>query len=108
MPRQLPTPIDTYFKAENAADTAILADCFANDAVVRDESKVITGLAAITAWKIASKQKYQHRVEPLDVSEQDGKTVVTARVAGNFPGSPVDLHFVFRLVGDKITGLEIR
>ena len=38
----------------------------------------------------------------------DGKTVVTSRVAGNFPGSPVNLEYVFGLERDKITSLEIR
>jgi hypothetical protein len=29
-------------------------------------------------------------------------------LAGNFPGSPIELDFVFTLDGDKITSLEIR
>ncbi len=35
------------------------------------------------------------------------KTVVTNRLTGNFPGSPVNLEFVFRLEGNKIASLEI-
>jgi len=34
-------------------------------------------------------------------------TVVTSRLTGNFPGSPVDLRYFFRLEGDKIASLEI-
>jgi hypothetical protein len=30
------------------------------------------------------------------------------RVTGAFPGSPVDLHHVFTLDGEKIASLEIR
>jgi hypothetical protein len=37
----------------------------------------------------------------------DGKTVVTAKVSGNFPGSPLNLDHVFELHGDKIASLEI-
>jgi hypothetical protein len=33
--------------------------------------------------------------------------VVTARVTGNFPGSPVDLLYTFTLDGDVISRLEI-
>jgi hypothetical protein len=39
--------------------------------------------------------------------EQDGKTVVTCHLVGNFPGSPVDLRFLFDLEGDKIASLEV-
>ena len=39
---------------------------------------------------------------------EDGKTVVTNRVAGNFPGSPINPEFVFGLEGNKIASLEIR
>ena len=35
------------------------------------------------------------------------KTIVTNRLTGNFPGSPIELEFVFTLVGDKIVSLEI-
>jgi hypothetical protein len=37
----------------------------------------------------------------------DRKIVVTSRLTGNFPGSPVDLRFFFELEGDKIASLEI-
>jgi hypothetical protein len=33
--------------------------------------------------------------------------IVTSRLTGNFPGSPVDLRFLFELQGDKIASLEI-
>jgi hypothetical protein len=34
--------------------------------------------------------------------------VVLARVAGDFPGSPVELQHAFRLDGGQIASLEIR
>jgi hypothetical protein len=105
---QLPKSIETYMVSENTHDTEALAQCFAVDAIVRDEGRTIKGLAAIKDWKVASKKKYQHTVEPIGVVERDGKTVVTGRVSGNFPGSPVDLQFIFGLEGDKIASLEIR
>jgi hypothetical protein len=85
-----------------------VARCFADNAVVRDEGRTIKGLAAIKQWKAETKKKYQHTVEPLESAQKDGKTVVTSRVAGNFPGSPVNLEFVFGLEGNKIASLEIR
>jgi hypothetical protein len=65
------------------------------------------GLAAIKAWKIEARRKYEYTVEPLEAAQRDGKTVVTARVAGNFPGSPVTLAFIFALERDRIASLEI-
>ena len=35
------------------------------------------------------------------------KAIVTNRLTGNFPGSPIELEFVFKLAGDKIVSLEI-
>jgi hypothetical protein len=103
----LPTPIAIYIAAENSGDTEALAQWFAEDAVVRDEGQTIEGLAAIKQWKAETKKKYQHTVEPLASTEKDGKTIVTNRLTGNFPGSPIELEFVFTLDGDKIVSLEI-
>lgn len=103
----LPTPIATYVAAENSGDTETLAQCFAEDAVVRDEGKTIERLAAIQEWKAETRNKYQHMVEPLASVQKDGKTIVSNRLTGNFPGSPIELEFVFTLDGDKIVSLEI-
>ena len=40
-------------------------------------------------------------------NQKDGKTIVTNRLTGNFPGSPIELEFVFTLEGDKIVSLKI-
>ena len=74
----LPPAIALYVKLENAGDTATLSACFAPNAIVRDEDRTYEGLAAITAWKAETKQKYHHTVMPLTVAHQHGKTVLTA------------------------------
>jgi ketosteroid isomerase-like protein len=104
----LPTPIAIYIDAENRGDTEALAQCFAQDAVVRDEGKTIEGLTAIKRWKAETMRKYQHTIEPLASAQKDGKIIVTNRLTGNFPGSPIELEFVFTLGGNKIASLEIR
>jgi ketosteroid isomerase-like protein len=104
----LPAPIAIYVAAENRGDTEALAQCFAEDAVVQDEGKTIEGLAAIKQWKAETKKKYQHTIQPLTSVQKDGKTIVTNRLTGNFPGSPIELEFVFTLDGNKIASLEIR
>ena len=108
MSLELPKPIAAFFAAENRHDTEALAQYFADGAVVRDEGRTIEGLTAITEWKAETKKKYQHTIEPLASAQKDGKTIVTGRVAGNFPGSPVDLQFVFSVEAGKIASLEIR
>ena len=45
--------------------------------------------------------------EPTGVAVQGSKTVVTCRVSGTFPGSPVLLPFRFTLEGDRIGALSI-
>jgi hypothetical protein len=104
----LPTPIASYIVAENSGDAEALAECFAKDAVVRDEGKTIEGLVAIKQWKAETRKKYQHTIEPLTSLQKDDKIIVTNRLTGNFPGSPIELEFVFTLDGDKIASLEIR
>jgi ketosteroid isomerase-like protein len=108
MSLDLPIPIAIYIVAENGGDTEALAQCFAEDAVVRDEGQTIEGLAAIKQWKAETRKKYQHTIQPLASVQKDGKTIVTNRLTGNFPGSPVELEFVFTLEANKIASLEIR
>jgi hypothetical protein len=55
-----------------------------------------------------ARDKYHHRVEPIDAVERDGKTVVIGKVSGDFPNSPVNLEHVFGLRGEKIASMEIR
>jgi hypothetical protein len=64
-------------------------------------------LAAIKQWKAETRKKYQHTVEPLTVAQKNDKTIVTNRLTGNFPGSPIELEFVFTLDGNKIASLQI-
>ncbi|MBK8158234.1 MAG: nuclear transport factor 2 family protein [Rhodospirillaceae bacterium] len=103
----LPQPIAAYVAADNADDADAIAACFAADAVVRDEGHVHEGRQAIVAWKAAAKRKYQYTSEPLTCITRDGKTVLTNRVTGNFPNSPIDLTFVFTIADGKITQLKI-
>lgn len=104
----LPPAIDNYINAENSGDVDAMSGCFAPDAIVRDERHTYEGLAAIKQWKTETKKKYSHSVEPLGAVERDGKTVVTSKLTGNFPNSPVTVEFIFGLKDDKIVSLEIR
>jgi hypothetical protein len=101
MPIELLNPITAYFEADKGSGEAV-ADCFVSDAVVRDEGRVYHGVEEIRKWRADVAAKYTYTCEPLTAEQEGGVTVVACRLAGNFPGSPVDLRFFFRLAGDKI------
>jgi hypothetical protein len=102
----LPQPVADYFTADTRDGEAV-ARCFTEDAVVTDEGHTHEGRAAIKKWKADAAAKYQYTSEPFACERRDGKFVVTSHLTGNFPGSPVDLRFVFGLDGDKIASLDI-
>jgi hypothetical protein len=103
----LSKPILDYFQADRG-DRGAVADCFTDTAAVTDEGKTYRGQNAIREWKTASSKKYSYTVDPFSVEEAGGLTVVTAHVVGNFPGSPVDLHYSFKLDHGLIASLEIK
>jgi hypothetical protein len=105
MSLNLPEPIAAYFVADGSDNTAI-SQCFTDNAVVKDEGHTYTGLSAIQNWKQESAKKYTYTSEPIAYEKND-KNIVTTRVTGNFPGSPIDLRFFFSLEGNKIASLEI-
>ncbi len=102
----LPKPIAAYFAADKNDGEAV-SQCFTDNAVVKDEGHTHRGRAAIKAWKTDASAKYEYTCEPLACEEQDGKTVVTSHLVGNFPGSPVDLRFFVKVEGDKIPSFEM-
>ena len=102
----LPKPIAAYFAADSGDGEAV-SQCFTENATVKDEGHTHKGRAAIKQWKTDASAKYEYTSEPIACEEKDGKTIVTSHLVGNFPGSPVDLRFFFKLEGEKIASLEI-
>ena len=102
----LPQPIAAYFAADRL-DADALVQCFVEGAVVKDEGKTYTGLNAIRKWKSGVAAKFTYTTDPLESEQKNGTTVVTCRLNGNFPGSPVNLRFFFGLERDKIAFLEV-
>lgn len=96
-----------YFAAANAFDVDAAADCFTPDAIVRDEGKDIRGRAAIRAWKQSTSERYRPQAAMIATETAGSRTIVTAEVTGDFPGSPVLLRYGFTMAGEKIAALEI-
>ena len=107
MKPELPNVIEQYFSADKKGNAQALSECFADGAIVVDEGNTYTGREAIRQWMANASTQYRYTVEPFSVTEEGERTIVTSRLVGNFPGSPVDLRYLFLLQGDKIAELEI-
>ena len=102
----LPEPIAAYFSADRR-DGKSVARCFTAEGVVKDERKTHVGVAAIEAWKNAASAEFAYVAEPIALEKHDREIIVSGRVAGSFPGSPVILRYAFILERGKIASLEI-
>ena len=105
-PMHLPPPIAAYFAADTS-DANVVARCFSESAVVIDERREHRGKPAITRWRAEASAKYHYTSEPLAVDVSGTEVTVTARVTGDFPGSPVELQYRFTLEGASIARLVI-
>lgn len=103
----LPKPIQTYFDSISPTDGDAVVAAFAPYASVHDEGRIHRGSDEIRSWWLSAQQKYKHRAEPIELLQMPAKTVVRAKVSGEFQGSPIVLSFTFGLAGNHITELEI-
>jgi ketosteroid isomerase-like protein len=103
---ELPRPIAAYFAADTV-DVDAVARCFSEDGIVVDEDRTHRGRAAIARWKAEATAKYHYMSEPVSANVSSGEAIVTARVTGEFRGSPVMLRYRFTLEDDAIARLEI-
>ncbi len=104
---ELPSAIADYFAADQGRNAEEVSKCFKAHAVVKDEGQTFSGRDAIRQWKADSSRKYTYTVEPFSVANEGERTVVTSHLVGDFPGSPIDLRYLFVLADDKIAELEI-
>jgi hypothetical protein len=105
---ELPPVIAEYFSADRDGDIDAILACFTEDAMVRDEGKMNQGHDAVRAWKAKSSAAYNYVSEPFATTSDADRTIVTSRLTGDFPGSPLDLRYFFTLRAGKIAALEIK
>src|SRR5262245_19299788 len=103
----LPASITGYFAAANSDDAVGVASYFSDDAIVRDERRTIRGRNEVRLWAEETRRKYRYCAEIVVAEQATDGIVVTAHLTGDFPGSPIDLRYRFKLVGSKIAALEI-
>jgi hypothetical protein len=108
MKHDLPKCIAAYLSADEVKDAALLALCFSEGATVRDEQHSHHGREAITQWKQDSYKKYKYTAQVLDATTLTDSTKVHVLLTGNFPGSPIEVDYLFQLANEQISSLEIR
>ena len=107
MSLKLPRPIAEYLAAVEQKNSDKLAGCFSEDAVVYDEGGTHRGRNAIMAWSEETQRKYKYTMEALDASVTGDNARLRTKVTGSFPGSPVELDYLFTIANDKIISLKI-
>lgn len=107
MHTNLPQAVAAYFAAENSHVPDAVAACFTPTATVRDEGTTLVGKDAIRDWKRETSGKYSATIAPVSAHHDADRCTVQAKVSGNFPGSPLDMHFQLTLAADHIAALEI-
>jgi hypothetical protein len=103
----LPRTIDRFIQASNARDLEGCVACFAPGAIVEDEGETHRGLEQVRAWKQETERRFSYTIEPNALEHRGAEEIVTGTLAGDFPGSPVELSYDFTLVGDSIEALRI-
>ncbi|MCU1360453.1 MAG: hypothetical protein JWN99_1742 [Ilumatobacteraceae bacterium] len=109
----VPDVIAKYLAATSTNDADLLVSCFSEDAVVIDDGKTVQGRAEIRAWRDEVSAAFEYTMEPISSTELDipvadvRSYIIVATIAGNFPGSPVDLSYRFDLRDDLIAALVI-
>lgn len=98
--------IDRYFELAPSPDRDAYFALFAPDATVEDEGRERHGIAEIRAWR-TEVPRVTYTVQ--SVAPAEAGHLAVARIAGDFPGSPVDLTYAFRFDAEgRIAYLAIR
>src|SRR5262245_39212266 len=112
MTTPLPPTASAYVRSINHHDAAGFIGLFADRAVVNDAGREVRGTAAIKDWSDREIFAAHVTLDVLAVADQDGETVLTTRVDGNFDrtGLPDPLIINHHIAAEdgKIVGLTCR
>ncbi|MGE0000544.1 MAG: nuclear transport factor 2 family protein [Fimbriimonadaceae bacterium] len=105
----LPSPIERYFAAKGSEDPEQALACFAEDATVWDngEDLVLKGIASIGEWLTGTVTGYRLTYEVKSCELQGEEFEAGVVVSGDFPGSPYEFAYRFKLLRDTISELAI-
>ncbi|MBV1777709.1 nuclear transport factor 2 family protein [Paeniglutamicibacter sp. ABSL32-1] len=85
----------TYFDLMEGTDKTRVVAVFTADAEVVDDGHTYTGHGEILGWLTGPAGAFTATSTWLSGSLEDDTAVAVIRLAGNFPGSPVDLRHEF-------------
>jgi len=105
----VPPCIENYFATKGGDDPELTLDCFAEDATVWDngEDLKLVGTAQIREWLTRTVAGYKLTSEVRSVEKNGEELVASVVVSGDFPGSPYEFAYRFKLRGEKIAELAI-
>lgn len=103
----LPKVVADLIEAQNKYDSAAYANCFSETAVVFDEGNTYEGRAEIQNWIDNANKKFKTVRNPLKYETFETEDVLTAEISGNFEGSPVVLHYHFKIDDGQIQSLNV-
>lgn len=103
---KLPPRIAAFMEAKSSGDRQAFVACFAEEAVVYTEGQEFRGKEAIRQWfENSAKFKNQYLVMGFRAKRQE--SILSARVSGDFTGSPQLLDYFFTTQAGLIISLRI-
>jgi limonene-1,2-epoxide hydrolase len=111
MPTTLPPPVASYLAGVNAFDLDAIVASFASDAYVNDARREVRGIDAIRRW--AEKEMVGDHVtmEPVEVIDHYGETIVRSRYDGTYDKTNLPAELImtdyFSVRDDKIVSLTV-
>jgi hypothetical protein len=79
---------------------------------VASEARLIPGPKThhgdeLREWKRQTEARFHYSIQPIELAERGGQTILTATLAGDFPGSPLELTYDFTIADGLISALSI-
>jgi ketosteroid isomerase-like protein len=102
----VPATISTLLRALEERDLPAVHAVFTPDVAIHDEGEVVRGPAGVARWATRV-FGYAPTFTVDDVSDDPGATVVTTKVTGDFPGSPLVFRWHLAFAGEQIASLRI-
>lgn len=103
----LPKIISDLLNAQSVFDSNAYTNCFSENAIVLDEGNTYNGKADIKKWNDETNAQYRITMEPIKLKTDDDRIVLTAKISGNFDGSPAVLKYHIRIKDELIEQMEI-
>ncbi|NHB57935.1 hypothetical protein G9F32_07820 [Acinetobacter sp. 194] len=105
---QLPTAISLFYAIHLDNIEMDIIQCLSPDACLEDEGHFYQGHQEIKNWFTSAMQKYQFQAEPLKIIENQSQHIsILTRVSGQFPNSPIQITYQFKLNQNLITHVII-